>query len=86
MSQPEFELHYAELKREIDALVAELAESKARKHFVDVKQRIETLYETLRVIISFCTPYSKTAPRAFTPSGKMVATPTSIEAWRYCAM
>src|ERR1700758_1429628 len=48
MSQPEFEAHYAELKREIDALEAELADAKARKHFADVKQRIETLYETLR--------------------------------------
>ena len=48
MSQPEFELQYAELKREIDALEAEFAELKARKHFADVKQRIETLYETLR--------------------------------------
>jgi PAS domain S-box-containing protein len=48
MSQPEFELQYAELKREIDALEAEFAEVKARKHFADVKQRIETLYETLR--------------------------------------
>ena len=48
MSQPEFELHYAELKREIDALEAELAESKARKYFADVRRRIETLYETLR--------------------------------------
>ena len=48
MSQPEFETHYAALKREIDALEADLAEPKARKHFADVRQRIETLYETLR--------------------------------------
>ena len=48
MSQPEFEAHYAALKREIDALEADLAEPKARKHFADVRQRIETLYETLR--------------------------------------
>jgi PAS domain S-box-containing protein len=48
MSHPEFEVHYAELKREIDALEAELADSKAHKHFADVRQRIETLYETLR--------------------------------------
>jgi PAS domain S-box-containing protein len=48
MSQPEFEAHYAELKREIDALEADLADPKARKHFADVRQRIETLYETLR--------------------------------------
>src|SRR5215475_13091129 len=48
MSQPEFEVQYAELKREIDALEVELADSKARRHFAEVKQRIETLYETLR--------------------------------------
>jgi PAS domain S-box-containing protein len=48
MSRPEFEAHYAELKREIEALDAELMHSKARKHFADVTQRIETLYETLR--------------------------------------
>jgi PAS domain-containing protein len=48
MSQPEFEAHYAALKREIAALEADLAEPKARKHFADVRQRIETLYETLR--------------------------------------
>src|SRR5262245_66116454 len=48
MSQPDFVLHYAELKREIDALEAELAEPKASKHFADVKPRIESLYEELR--------------------------------------
>src|SRR5215470_11693541 len=48
MARPEFEAHYAELKREIEALDAELAHSKARKHFADVRQRIETLYATLR--------------------------------------
>src|SRR5215475_7773339 len=48
MSQPEFEVQYAELKRAIDALEVELADSKARRHFAEVKQRIETLYETLR--------------------------------------
>ncbi len=48
MSQPEFALQYAELKREIDALEGEVAELKERKRFADVKQRIETLYETLR--------------------------------------
>jgi len=48
MSQPEFEAHYAELKREIEALEEELAHSKARQHFAHVRQRIETLYETLR--------------------------------------
>jgi PAS domain S-box-containing protein len=48
MSRPEFEAHYAELKREIDALEADLANLKARQHFADVRQRIETLYQTLR--------------------------------------
>jgi PAS domain S-box-containing protein len=50
MSRPEFEAQYAELKREIDAIEAELAGSKSHKHFADVKQRIETLYDTLRVL------------------------------------
>jgi PAS domain S-box-containing protein len=48
MSQPEFEEHYAELTREINALEAELANSDTRKHLVDVRRRIETLCETLR--------------------------------------
>lgn len=48
MSQPEFEQQYAELEREIGALEAEFTDLRARKHFADVKQRIETLYETLR--------------------------------------
>ena len=48
MSRPEFEAHYAELTREINALEAELANSEALKHFADVRRRIETLYETLR--------------------------------------
>src|ERR1700731_740350 len=48
MSRPEFEAHYAELTREINALEAELANSEGLKHFADVRRRIETLYETLR--------------------------------------
>jgi PAS domain S-box-containing protein len=48
MSQPEFEADYAELMREMKALEAELAGSKAVEHFAEVRQRIETLYETLR--------------------------------------
>jgi PAS domain S-box-containing protein len=48
MSQPEFEGRYAELKREIDALEAELADSRVRHHFADLRRRIETLYVTLR--------------------------------------
>ena len=48
MSQPEFEEHYAELTREINALEADLAGMEARKHFAGVRERIATLYETLR--------------------------------------
>src|SRR5215469_6729924 len=48
MSQPEFEADYAELMGEMNALEAELAGSKAAEHFAEVRQRIETLYETLR--------------------------------------
>jgi PAS domain S-box-containing protein len=48
MSQPEFEEHYAELTREINALEADLAGMEARKNFAGVRQRIATLYETLR--------------------------------------
>ena len=48
MSQPEFAAHHAELMREMNALEAELAGSKALEHFAQVRQRIETLYETLR--------------------------------------
>jgi PAS domain S-box-containing protein len=48
MSQPEFEAHYTELKREIDALEAALADSRARQHFADLRRRIETLYVALR--------------------------------------
>jgi PAS domain S-box-containing protein len=39
---------YAELAREIDALEAELPNSQARDHVVDIRRRIETLYESLR--------------------------------------
>src|SRR5215475_11225413 len=48
MSQSELEEHYVELTHEINALEADLANSEARKHLVDVRRRIETLYETLR--------------------------------------
>src|SRR5215471_622277 len=48
MSQPQRDEHYAELMREIDALEAEFANSDARNRLVDVRQRIERLYETLR--------------------------------------
>jgi PAS domain S-box-containing protein len=48
MSQSEFEEHYAGLTRELNALEAELASSEVRKHFADIKRRIEILYETLR--------------------------------------
>jgi PAS domain S-box-containing protein len=44
----EVEEQYAELTREIDALDAELPNSQARRHIAAVRQRIETLYETLR--------------------------------------
>jgi PAS domain S-box-containing protein len=39
---------YAELAREIDALEAELPNSQARHHVVDIRRRIEALYESLR--------------------------------------
>lgn len=48
MSQPEFEEHYVELTREINALEADLANLEALKRLADVRRRIETLYETLR--------------------------------------
>src|SRR5215469_3833126 len=48
MSQPEVEEHHLELTRAIDALEAELANSGARARLADVRQRIETLYATLR--------------------------------------
>ena len=48
MPRTEVEEHYVELTREIDALEAELPNSRARRHIADVRRRIETLYETLR--------------------------------------
>jgi PAS domain S-box-containing protein len=48
MPQTEVEEHYVELTREIDALEAELPNSRPRKHIADIRRRIETLYETLR--------------------------------------
>jgi PAS domain S-box-containing protein len=48
MSRSEVEEHYVELTREIDALEAELPNSRARRHIADVRRRIETLYETMR--------------------------------------
>ena len=48
MPLTEVEEHYVELTREIDALEAELPNLPARRHFADVRRRIETLYETLR--------------------------------------
>jgi PAS domain S-box-containing protein len=48
MSRSEVEEHYVELTREIDALAAELPNSRARRHIADVRRRIETLYETMR--------------------------------------
>jgi PAS domain S-box-containing protein len=48
MSRPEFETHYAELKRKIDALELDLTNLKARRHFAEVRQRIESLYQALR--------------------------------------
>jgi PAS domain S-box-containing protein len=48
MPLTEVEEHYVELTREIDALEAELPNSPARRHFADVRRRIETLYETLK--------------------------------------
>jgi PAS domain S-box-containing protein len=48
MPQSEVEKHYSELAREIDALEAELPNSRARMRIADVRRRIETLYETMR--------------------------------------
>src|SRR3977135_2127403 len=48
MPRTEVEELYVELTREIDALEAELPNSQARRHVVDVRRRLETLYETLR--------------------------------------
>ena len=48
MPRTEVEELYVELTAEIDALEAELPNSQARRHIVDVRRRILTLYETLR--------------------------------------
>jgi PAS domain S-box-containing protein len=48
MSRSEFEEHYAELTREINAVEAKLANSEVLKQFTEVKRRVEILYETLR--------------------------------------
>src|SRR5258708_2360449 len=48
MPRTEVEELYVELTREIDVLEAELPNSQARRRVVDVRRRIETLYETLR--------------------------------------
>src|ERR1700704_1567902 len=48
MPRTEVEEHYVALTREIDALEAELPNSQARARVVDVRRRIEALYETLR--------------------------------------
>ena len=48
MPGTEVENLYGELTREIDALETDLPNSQARKHIVDVRRLVETLYETLR--------------------------------------
>jgi PAS domain S-box-containing protein len=48
MPRTDVEEHYGELTREIDAIEAELPNSQARRRIVDVRRRIETLYEILR--------------------------------------
>ena len=48
MSQLEFEEHFAELTRELDALEAQLAASELGDHFEDIKRRIKVLYEAMR--------------------------------------
>src|SRR5712675_3169942 len=48
MPRTEVEEHYVELTREIDALEAKLPNSQARERVMDVRRRIEALYETLR--------------------------------------
>ncbi|MEA2983331.1 MAG: hypothetical protein QOF09_5154 [Alphaproteobacteria bacterium] len=48
MPRTEVEELYVELTREIDALEAHLPNVEARRHVVDVRRLIETLYETLR--------------------------------------
>jgi PAS domain S-box-containing protein len=48
MHGTEIEKLYVELTREIDVLETDLPNSQARKHIVDVRRLVETLYETLR--------------------------------------
>jgi PAS domain S-box-containing protein len=48
MHGTEIENLYGELTREIDVLETDLPNSQARKHIVDVRRLVETLYETLR--------------------------------------
>jgi PAS domain S-box-containing protein len=48
MPRTEVEVLFGELKREIDAIEGEISNSQARRHIVDVRRVIETLYETLR--------------------------------------
>ena len=48
MPGTEVENLYGELTREIDVLETDLPNSQARKHIVDVRRLVETLYETLR--------------------------------------
>jgi PAS domain S-box-containing protein len=48
MSPSEFEKHYAELIRDLNALETRLANLELHKQFADVERRIGVLYETLR--------------------------------------
>jgi PAS domain S-box-containing protein len=48
MPLAEVDEHYVQLSREIDALEAEVPNSRARRHIADVRRRIDTLYEALR--------------------------------------
>jgi PAS domain S-box-containing protein len=48
MSQLEFEEHFAELTRELDALEAQLAASKLGDNFAAIKRRIKVLYQEMR--------------------------------------
>jgi hypothetical protein len=60
MPQLEFEEHFAELTRKVDALEAQLATSEFGKDFADLKRQIKILYETMRenhllsLQVSFC--------------------------------
>ena len=47
-SQSEFEEHFAQLTRELDALEGRLAASELGKHFADIKLGIKVLYEAMR--------------------------------------